>query len=141
MGATESNPSSSQDYGTGLAAISGATFGHSVRQLYGLSCCSEQRSQTFSVGEGYRQFSAWIGVATGEGNNDASHTPAMTFEVDVGGATNRVYTRKLSYGDAPQRITVSVRDQADITLGTMTDDSTCYTCEGEAVWGNARLAP
>jgi hypothetical protein len=139
-GASESNPTTAEDYGTGLATVGGASLTRSIRQLYGLSCCTESRSQTFSVPDRYTSFSARIGVGTG-GNYDAQHTAAITFEVDVGGSNNRVFSRKLSYGDPAQRVVVSVRDQTVLILSTTTDDATCFTCDGEAVWGEAKLSP
>jgi hypothetical protein len=140
-GASESNPTSSGDYGTGLGKVGGTSFNDSVRQLYVQSCCKESRSQTFAVPEGYSKFSAWIGVATG-GKYEPYFTPAMTFEVAVENPNNLALPpRKLSYGDPPQRVIVSVKAPTSIILTTTTDTTNCTVCTGEAVWGEAKLSP
>lgn len=139
-GASESNPTSSEDYGTGFGKVGGAVFEHSVLQLYGQSCCTESRSQTFTVPEGYIKFSAWIGVATG-GKYEANFTPAMTFEVAVENPNDPVLPpRKLSYGDAPQQVVVSVKAPTSIILTTTSDTTNCAVCNGEAIWGEAKLS-
>jgi len=120
--------------------VGGTVFEHSVRQLYGQSCCKESRSQTFTVPEGYSKFSAWIGVATG-GKYESNFTPAITFEVAVENPNNlAIPPRKLSYGDAPQRVVVSVKAPTSIILITTTDTTNCTVCNGEAVWGEAKFS-
>ena len=139
-GPTDSSPGGTTTFGTGLASIAGAPFKNSVRQIYGFSCCKDQSSETFAVPDGYKRFQAWIGIETG-GQYSADHTPRVTFEVDVGSAANTAFKKTMSYGDAAARVDVDVSGQRSVVLQTATDDTNCFTCWADAVWGDATLAP
>lgn len=139
-GPTESKPGSNTALASGVATISGAQFPKSVRQLYNASCCSDSQSATYAIPEGYTHFQASIGLETGNGY-EQSGSPAITFEVDLGGASNRAYAKQMRYGEPPKRINVDVSGQSSIVLQTQTDGSSCFTCSADAVWGTAKLTP
>lgn len=125
----------------GLANVAGASFEHSVRQIYTASCCSDTQSVTYSIPEGYHRFQAWIGLETG-GNYSQEQSLPVLFEVDAGSITNRIYMHKMDYGVAAAHINLDISGQSDIVLQTKTDAANCRgDCEAGAVWGNAQLTP
>jgi hypothetical protein len=137
---TDSTPGESTTFGTGLARISGAPFPHSVRHIYGVSCCSAEASETYAIPDGYKRFTAWVGLETG-GDYDPNHSPTVTFEVDVGNATNTAFTKTVGYGDEALRVNVPIPGHRVLVLKTATHDDNCFTCEADAVWGTAKLLP
>jgi hypothetical protein len=139
-GPTETKPGSNTGLASGVASISGASFPKSVRQLYNANCCSDSQSATYEIPEGYTHFQASLGLETGNGY-DESGSPALTFEVDLGGASNRAYAKQMRYGEPPRRISIDVSGQSSIVLQTQTDGSNCFTCSADAVWGTAKLIP
>jgi hypothetical protein len=143
-GPTEISSSSAEaeeDFGTGLATIDGTAFPHSIRQIYS-SCCSNVRSETFSVPEGFTHFLASIGLETG-GTYEAADSPSIIFEVDTGSASHRESQSTMVYKEHAENIEVSVVGQTQIVLHTtVANPKVCSyneVCHADAVWGNARF--
>lgn len=128
------------ELGGGVANVAGASFKRSVRQLYSANCCSDSQSVTYSVPNGYSSLEASIGLESG-GSYASEYSPAVTFEVDAGGPSDRLYVATMSYGEGAQIVDVKLDGAGSLILSTNTHADNCFTCEADAVWGDARLVP